>query len=91
MIVMRNILLGILSKDEQSGVETFVLNAGLETITLNERDCKRIGLIFYHGECIKIPNAIVSDEVKEEPVMINGKLMYYIYVQTRKSKGVGIV
>ncbi len=87
----RNILLGILHRDEKSGVETFMLNAGLQTLTLNKRECKKAGFIFYHGECVGVPDSVITGEVKEEPVMISGRLMYYVYAKVVSKVNVGVV
>ncbi len=83
--------MGVLHKDEQSGVDTFVANAGIPLLGYGEGECIKAGFLYYYGQCFGIPATNVVDKVQEEPVLIAGKPMYYVYVRMKSEAWVGIV
>ncbi len=69
--------LGTLFIDETTGDETFYHGANVPLVYLNQKECQKMGYIYYRHECF----AISRGRIIEKPVTIGGKTIYYVYVE----------
>ncbi len=69
--------IGTLFIDKETGYETFYHGANVPFIYANKKECEEMGYVYYRGECF----AVKAKKIIEKPVEINGRIVYYVYIE----------